>query len=181
MKIGTSTVLLLLLLSACSRDVRTLELANVDFSDMDVVQGIRQNLPPEDRPVFSTYVVRHVATSSSFCGETLVDRNGKEPRTIGEALALTLLREERDRRERLAAERPLSATEAARRDRETLIGRKEALLARKTFLYSNNGPGALQLPEWESIDEQIAELDRQLEAGQPGPAATARSYPGAGE
>lgn len=151
-------------LAACSQDVRSLELADVDLSDMEVVQEIRHSLPPEDRPVFSTYVVKHVATSSSFCGETLVDRNGREPRTIGEALALTVLREERDRRERLAAERPLSATELARRERETLVGRREALIARQTALFATQGPAAAQAPEWKAIAAEMAEVDRRLSA-----------------
>jgi hypothetical protein len=174
MKAGPPTVLLLLLLAACSPDVRSLELADVDLSDMGVVQEIRQNLPPEDRPVFSTYIVRHLATSSSFCGETLVDRNGREPRTIGEALVLTVMREERDRRERLAAKRPLSAPELARRERDLLIGQREALLARQTYLFSTQGPGVQQLPEWDAITAQIAEIDGKLKARASAPAPGAR-------
>lgn len=170
MKAGLPIVLACVL-AACSRDVRSLELADVDLSDMKVVQEIRHDLPPEDQPVFSTFVIKHVATSSSFCGETLVDSSGREPRTIGEALALTVLREERDRRERLAAERPLSATEQARRERDSLVGQREALLARRTFLLSTRGPAAEQLPEWESIAARMAEIDSRLGAPRSAPAA----------
>lgn len=162
---------LIWVLAACSQDVRSLELADVDFSDMKVVQQIRQDLPPEDRAVFSTFVVRHVATSSSFCGETLVDSNGREPLTLGEALALTVLRDERDRRERLAAERPLSAVETARRQHEGLIQQREALIARQTHLLATQGPAAKQSPEWESTAKQMAEIESRLGAAQAGAAA----------
>lgn len=158
-------------LAACSQDVRSLELADVDFTDMETVQQIRHDLPPEDRAVFSTYIVRHVATSSSFCGEKLVDSDGREPLTLGEALALTVLREERDRRERLAAERPLSAAESARRQHEALIQQREALIARQTYLIATLGPGAKQSPEWESTDTQMAEVESKLSAMQAGGAA----------
>ena len=166
MKAGPPIVaaMLALLLAACSADVRSLRLADVDLADMDVVQDIRGELPPEDGALFSTYVVKHVATSRFFCGEALVDKNGKEPGTIGEAIALTALREDDLRRERLAAERPLTTAESLRRERVRLEGTKEALIARQTHLYSIHGPAAQQLPEWDSINDEMEEADAQLQA-----------------
>lgn len=162
-----SPILPVLLLAACSQDPRGIELAEVNLADMDVVQEIRGKLPPEDRPVFGTYVVRHAVTSPSFCGEVLVDRNGRQPRTIGEAIDLTVLREEEDRRERLAAKRPLTAAEAVRSQREFLIGQKEALIGRRTLLDATHGPAARKMPEWEEIEAELADYDAQLAALQP--------------
>lgn len=157
-------VLLAVPLAACAQDVREVRLADVDLSDMDVVQEIREDLPAEDRATFGTYVVQHVATSSSFCGEVLVDENGKEPGTIGEAIALTELRAEKLRRERLAAERPPTAVELLRRKEESLIGAREALIARQSYLQMMHGAAARQQPEWEAIGEKMAEYDAQLQA-----------------
>ena len=156
--------MLALLLASCSADVRSLRLADVDLADMEVVQEIRRGLPPEDRALFSTYVVKHVATSRFFCGEALVNGNGKEPGTIREAIALTALREDELRRQRIAAKRPLTAAESLRREHVRLEGTKEALIARQTHLYSIHGPAAQQLPEWDSINDEMEEADAQLQA-----------------
>ena len=163
-----SPILPMLLLAACSQDPRAIELADVNLADMDVVQDIRGRLAPEDRPVFGTYVIRHAATSPSFCGEVLVDRDGRKPRTIGEAIDLTVLREERDRRERLAAERPPTAAEALRNRRESLIARKEMLIGRQTLLHATHGPAAREMPEWAEIEAGMADYDAQLAALEPG-------------
>lgn len=162
-----SPILPMLLLAACSQDPRAIELADVNLADMDVVQDIRGRLAPEDRSVFGTYVIRHAATSPSFCGEVLVDRDGRMPRTIGEAIDLTVLREERDRRERLAAKRPPTAAEALRRQRDSLILGKEALIGRRTFLDMRHGPAAKELPEWAEIEARMADYDAQLAALEP--------------
>lgn len=159
----------MLLLAACAPDARDIALADVDLGNMEVVREIRRQLPAEDRPVFGTYVVRHAVSSPSFCGEVLVDSGGREPRTIGEAIALTVMREEELRRERLAAKRPPTAAEALRREREGLIAQKEALIGRRTYLYSLHGPAAEQLPEWRKMAEQEAEYDAELRALEPGP------------
>lgn len=155
-------LLLAIGLGACAPDPLAMTLAEIDFTDMEEVQEIRQDLRAEDRPVFSTFIVKHVATSSSFCGETLVTEDGKLPQTLGEALALTVLREEREGRERLAAERPLPATELARRDMETLSMRRELLAAKMGELRARFGSEAEQKPEWTAVTDQIADLDRQI-------------------
>jgi len=157
-------ILMVWALAACSPDPRTLALADIDFTDMGAVQEIRHSLPAEDRPVFSTFIVKHVATSSTFCGETLVNKDGKEPRTLGEALVLTVLREEKERRERLAAERPLPASEVARREVETLTSRRELLIGELGELQARNGAAAMQTPEWASLNERIADLNRRIDA-----------------
>lgn len=164
-----SSILPMMLLAACSPDVRSLALAEVNLADMDVVQEIRSNLPPEDRSAFGTYVIRHAVTSPSFCGEVLVDRHGRQPQTIGEAIALTVMREEEERQERLAAKRPLTAAETVRREREFLIFQKEALIGRRTYLDSMHGPAAQQLSEWAEIEVKLADYDARLAALQPSP------------
>lgn len=164
MKAGALVAAMLaMLLAACSADVRATKLADVNLADMEVVQDIRGELPPEDRALFSTYVVKHVATSRLFCGEVLVDRRGREPRTIGEAIALTAMREDDLRRERLAAERPPTAIELVERERDGLVAARESLIARRTQLFSVHGPAAMKLPEWESLNTKMADYDARLE------------------
>ena len=56
------------------------------------------------------------------------------------------------------------AAESLRRERVRLEGTKEALIARRTHLYSIHGPAARQRPEWDSITAEMEEADAQFRA-----------------
>ncbi|QYU68653.1 hypothetical protein J4558_00430 [Leptolyngbya sp. 15MV] len=86
------------LLSACGLargGVGDHALTDYDLTDSTVTVDLIAALDETDRPAFRQFLVHHLATSGSFCGEALFDERGKSPSTIGEAIRLTRLREER--------------------------------------------------------------------------------------
>ena len=89
-----AAVIVMLALTGCGRDVRTASLTAYDLANRDVVNGILGELSPQERGPFLTYTIHHLATSKAFCGDVLVNKNGREPATIGEAIRLTIAREE---------------------------------------------------------------------------------------
>jgi hypothetical protein len=92
-------------LSACtlaSRDVRGEALAAHDLADSTVTVELIAALDEADRPAFRQFLLHHLATSTGFCGEALFDEQGEAPATIGDAIRLTRLREERLARDGLA-------------------------------------------------------------------------------
>lgn len=78
-----------------ARDVRGDSLADYDLSSSAVTVALIQNLDDADRAPFRQFLVHHMATSAGFCGEALFDEQGAPPATIGDAIRLTRLREER--------------------------------------------------------------------------------------
>lgn len=70
-------------------------LTEYDLSNSSVTVALIQDLAEVDRAPFRQFLVHHMATSAGFCGEALFDENGAPPVTIGDAIRLTRLREER--------------------------------------------------------------------------------------
>lgn len=157
-------LLLVLVLAACVADPRDRALTGLDLGDMALVQELGHGLTPADRAAFSTYVVLHVPTGRGFCGAPLLNREGNEPATVGEAIALTLEREAEERELMLAAERPPSAAELARQRMEGLLAQREQLIARKSLLFAEHGRDAENLPEWRKIERELADFDGRLAA-----------------
>jgi len=79
------TVVVCLFLAACGRDVREVRLADVNLSDMTLVQQLGRELGPEDRTAFATYVAVH-GGSDRNCGHGPGARYGPKPETIGDAI-----------------------------------------------------------------------------------------------
>lgn len=156
---------LLLSLSACAPDPLSRELASLDLADMGVVQNLGRNLAPDERVAFNTYIAIHRPDGPGFCGERLVDKQGKEPATVGEAINLTLARIEADKALRRAAAQPKSPAEMAQEKKEFLLAQREQIEVRRSLLFAQYGPDAERMPEWREIDRELAEYDRQL-AGQ---------------
>lgn len=82
-----------LALTACAADVREEPLATFDLSQPAVIEAVLARLPAESRGAFATYTIHHLASSSAFCGDVLIDERGQEPVTVGEAIRLTIARE----------------------------------------------------------------------------------------
>jgi hypothetical protein len=99
-------MLFLLFLAACGQDVRSLRLAEVDLSNMTVVQQLGQQLGPADRVAFTTYVAIHAASPAGTCGLRIGGRNGREPETIGEAIRVMHVRTARMERALAEARQP---------------------------------------------------------------------------
>ncbi|TCD05328.1 hypothetical protein EYB45_07570 [Erythrobacteraceae bacterium CFH 75059] len=95
MRVKLALVLVAIAAAGCAPEARTRALADLNLSDPRVVEDVLSDLPADDRGAFSTFVVHHLATSKAFCGEVLLDEQGRQPTTVGEAIRLTRLREER--------------------------------------------------------------------------------------
>jgi len=105
-------------LSACGdapRDVRGEALAAYDLADSAVIVDLIAALDESDRPAFRQYLLHHLATSRAFCGEALFDERGEAPATIGDAIRLTRVREERLARDGLPYDLASLPPEAQRR------------------------------------------------------------------
>jgi hypothetical protein len=85
-------VLLAVLVSSCTDDVRDLRLTQVDMANVAAVREIGDRLSPIERTALLTYAAVHAPSSAGFCGSKLKDSLGNEPQTIGEAIELTLSR-----------------------------------------------------------------------------------------
>ena len=157
-----TVILSAFLLAACSGDARSLRLTELDLTDMATVQDIRNRLSPADASAFATFAVRHNTTSAGFCGHPLLDPTGKPPRTIGQAIDLTLARDSDERKSRNAAARPRTQAELMNDKWAELIRQRDRLIDRQTILRTQQGPAAERLPEWKSLVSQMATSDREL-------------------
>lgn len=160
-------IVLAFLLSACAQDPLSVRLAEVDLSDAAVMQDLARGLSPKDKAALIIYQTVHSPSSTGFCGQRLVGRDGEEPRTIGDAINLTLRREAQLRTARIEAERPKTAAELAREQWDGLIVERELLIARQSALLVNHGPAAKRLSEWNSLETKMTESDRKLAALRP--------------
>lgn len=157
-----TVILSALLLSACSGDARSLRLTELDLTDMATVRDIRNRLGPADASAFATYAVRHNTTSAGFCGHPLLDPTGKPPRTIGDAIDLTLARESDELKARIAAARPRTEAERINDKWAELIRQRDRLIDRQTILRAQQGPAAERAPEWKSLETKMAASDGEL-------------------
>jgi hypothetical protein len=155
-------IALALLLSACAQDPRDVLLAEVDLSNAAVMQELARGLSPKDKAALVVYTLVHAPSSTGFCGQKLVGRDGVEPMTIGDAITLTLRREAELRTARVEAARPKTAPELAREQWDGLIIQREMLLARQSALLSDHGPAARRMPEWDSVEAEMTESDQKL-------------------
>ncbi|MGB7408633.1 MAG: hypothetical protein WA908_09005 [Pontixanthobacter sp.] len=69
------------------------KLAGLDFEQPAIAADIMRQLTAADRQTFTIYLLRHHRKGSAFCGLPLIDATGSEPETVGEAIALTKVRE----------------------------------------------------------------------------------------
>lgn len=153
------------LLWACSTDVRSTRLADVDLSDMAVVQSLGQRLAADQRAAFSNYVWQHRISSAGFCGNPLVDHQGRDPLTIGEAIDLTIAR---DREE---AQRIANKPQWAYRWEE-LTRERDRLMDRQGLMLAQHGPGAQERPEWRTLQDDLARNGEAMAQARPSSATS---------
>lgn len=79
-----------LLLAACSGDVQNTKLTPDLLENQAKVSSISNRLAPEDRPVFSRYLLSRQTSALPF-GQPIqiLTKDGKDPATVREALNLT--------------------------------------------------------------------------------------------
>lgn len=154
------SVFLSFALLGCTSDVGNTRLADVDLSDMRVVQRLKSQMDPEERQAFATYMVEHYVSSEKFCGRPLVGAQGQKPATIRDAIEMTRFRQRQD----YAAIPDDSGIreEPIVRQWDDLISRRDLLIDRQTLLSAENGKSARDNRELKSIRDNIADLDRQL-------------------
>jgi hypothetical protein len=96
-KVRSCLAALALALAACganpAADVSEDLLSRYDLTDQLVAAEVLAGLPKPDRALFQTYLLHHYALSEAYCGDALLDSEGREPRTVGDAIALTRIRE----------------------------------------------------------------------------------------
>lgn len=159
-----------LALSACSADVRERSLADVDLGNMEVVQALGTELSQDERAALATYVVAHWPRSAAFCGEVLVDENGQQPTTIGEAIVMTKWREKERERRLARAARPRTPMEQLLDRRDFLIGQQDQLFSQKELLFDQLGKKAMTHPHMDAIEgeleasfAQTVQLNKEIE------------------
>jgi hypothetical protein len=123
-------------LYGCTGDVTTKPLSAYDLTDRDIVNSVLSELSPQQRGPFLTYTIHHLASSKAFCGEVLIDKQGRQPSTVGDAIRLTVAREvELARKPDVVDPSKLNPVEryhfelqALQKEREQLIDRREDML-----------------------------------------------------
>ena len=151
-------LLLAINLMSCAPDVHSLELDNLDLTDSSTVQHIRAGLNDVEKVAFAEFLVRHVALSSSYCGEPLVHRDGRPPATIGAAIELSIARSRAEKLHlaRFAFTEPIDPAVAKR---ETLLRERDDLINGKM---SMRAAGQDTPKDTSVMDEKIAAIEAQL-------------------
>lgn len=146
------------------QDVRQLRLDAINLADMAVVKDITAQLMETERAPFNTYALLHATTSPLYCGEPLINADGHLPETVGEAIQLTLERDERDRAEKLAYSKPLTTVQQEERRRKALRFSVEDVEAEQMWLAQKQGAEVRQSEEWARLEQRKTELREQIAA-----------------
>ncbi|WP_228243763.1 hypothetical protein [Porphyrobacter sp. GA68] len=146
-----------LLLGACGRDIAAEPLAAFDLTQPAVVESVLAELPPESRGAFATFTIHHLASSTAFCGDVLVNEAGREPATIGEAIRLTIAREADLRRDEQAVDlAALSPAERREYRLAQLLEAHEHLVDRRENAIMLNGDAVRQEEAFRHLEQEIA-------------------------
>lgn len=160
-------LLFVVLLGGCAPGGRDIALSDINLSDMQTVRQIRDQLAPQDGIAFANYILRHHAKSASYCGKPLLDADGKEPATVGDAIDLAVRRDAMEQAALLASQAPKHPLQFAREEWDMLQRDRDIVIDTQTRLRSEFGDGASRHPEWASLEIRSAEIDRKLVAMQP--------------
>lgn len=153
-----------MVLASCGQDVRDTPLAGLDLNDRTLVASLRERLAPDDRAPFATYALLHWPGSKLFCGSPPNDSTGREPETIGEAIEVTLAREEKLEKARTAAAEPQSALDHQQALETRAIDRVEELTLERDMLATSLGPNTSKSPEWQRLKRKLEEATEDLAA-----------------
>jgi len=155
------------LLGGCTPAARDIVLSDIDLSNMQTVQTIRDRLSPQDEAAFADYVVRHHIASANYCGQPLLNNDGEAPHTVGEAVDLTSRRNAMDRHELAAARTPVHPRELAKEQWDRLIRDRDTIIDAQDRLRWQYGDGAKRRSDWVSMETKMVEIDRKLVAMKP--------------
>jgi hypothetical protein len=150
-------LLLVIACAACGQDVRQRQLGDLALGDMAVLQELGQDLSAEERALLATYSIAHWPGSSAFCGEVLIDQSGRQPSTIGEAIAMTKARETAREEQLARAALPKTPLEELLERRSFLEGQQEQLFVQKELMLNEHGNAARQTASWAAIEREIVQ------------------------
>lgn len=160
-------LLFLVLLGGCAPGARDIALSDLNLSDMQQIQSIRNQLGPQDGRAFANYIVRHHVASVNYCGRPLLGAHGKPPETVGEAIDLAMRRDALELGAALAASAPKHPRQLARDEWDSLIRDRDIKVDARARLHDQFGDKASRRPEWASLEAQLSEIDRKLVAMKP--------------
>ena len=113
-------------LSACTATPHEMLLDEIDLADERALAAIKSDLTAPERAALTNYVLFHWPDSQYYCGE-VADRLGETPKTIGQAIRLTLTEQERLQKARRGIESPVLETALRQSDEQQVIDRMEML------------------------------------------------------
>lgn len=151
-------------LSGCGQDPYAREISSLDLSDNDVIARMAEELRPEDRGVFKTFAIRHIATSKGFCGNATRHSGSLAPQTVGEAVAQTREWEVQDAK----ADRKPDPAKMSSSDRESyelrqLEDRLVSILDDQAIvLMTSAHPDPSTTDDYLKFDDQIEDLSAQI-------------------
>jgi hypothetical protein len=146
----------------CSGDARSLPLNSIDLSDMRSISTLRNELSASDGAALAEFAVNHFASSTRFCGKPLVNEQGLAPRTVGEAIDLTMNRAAEERLAKLEAKRPRTPQELVGREWNRLTGERDLILVNQSRLTFKHGGSARRLKEWSDLESRLLETNERL-------------------
>ena len=155
-------LLLVAALLGCSPEVREIELAELDLTDMTTVQDIRARLDKAEGAAFASYVAKHYVRSAAYCGRPLVTADGEPPATVGEAIDLTLTRDAEDRRALEEAAGPRHPRELAKQEWDELISERDTVIDAQSRLLEVGGTASQSSREWKTLEARKLKLDGRL-------------------
>lgn len=162
-----AALLFAVLLGGCAPSARDIALADLDLSDMQTVEAIRNQLSEQDGQAFASYIVRHHVKSANFCGQPLKRSDGKGPETVGEAIDLAMRRDALELGAQMAAWAPKHPRELARQQWDDLVRDRDIKIDAQTRLRMQYGDDAMHQPEWKALEASLAEIDRKLVSMKP--------------
>lgn len=129
---------------------------------MEFVHELARELGPTGGgAALITYAAIHDPASRHFCGKRLVDSRGEEPKTIGEAISLTLTQMAQNRAPERTKNSETPAELIGKRLEEATFER-DMVTDRESFLLADHGAAAKHLPEWRSLESRKVSLHRTL-------------------
>ena len=151
-------------LQGCTGDITAKPLAAYDLTDRDVVNSVLSELSPEQRGPFLTFTIHHLASSKAFCGEVLIDQQGRQPSTIGEAIRLTLVREQAlNRKPEVVDLAKLTPVERYHHQLHALQKEVGYLIDRREDMVMVD-PGAKGTPDHKKVEAEIAAVSQEIDA-----------------
>ena len=156
-------LLFALLLCSCGSDVRNVPLSDIDLSDMNAVRQIGRSLSPPERSALITYAATHNSASSRDCGHGPVGHGAVVPKTIGQAIAITLAQAAIGRSVPAGYESPSVRTQVGEQQ-DDLILRRDVIVDRESTLLADHGAAAKKLAEWQALESKRANYTMRLAA-----------------